>query len=63
MAHLTAGNAAEIIGKVQEDLTVKCFQATDFGTNFGELGCFFLWLCGRRSDLLILVLGVRLCGC
>ena len=30
------GNAAEIIGKVQEDLMVKCFQATDFGTNFGK---------------------------
>ena len=30
-------NAAEIIGKVQPDLTVKCYQATDFGQIFGRL--------------------------
>ena len=30
-------NAAEIIGRVQPDLTVKSYQATDFGSNFGIL--------------------------
>ena len=29
-------NAAEVIGKVQPDLTVKCYQATDFGGTFGR---------------------------
>ncbi|KAL8942992.1 MAG: hypothetical protein Q9216_001348 [Gyalolechia sp. 2 TL-2023] len=32
-AHLTLNNAAEIIGKVQPDLSVKVFQAMDFGSN------------------------------
>ncbi|MCJ1433181.1 hypothetical protein MMC27_002540 [Xylographa pallens] len=30
-SHLTVNNAAEIIGKVQPDLSVKVLQATDFG--------------------------------
>jgi hypothetical protein len=29
-------NAAEIIGKVQPDLSVKVLQAMDFGSGFGE---------------------------
>ncbi|MCJ1407535.1 hypothetical protein MMC19_001606 [Ptychographa xylographoides] len=32
-SHLTVGNAAEVIGKVQQDLSVKVLQATDFGSN------------------------------
>ncbi|KAL8839876.1 MAG: hypothetical protein Q9170_001556 [Blastenia crenularia] len=32
-AHLTLNNAAEIIGKVQPDLSVKVLQAMDFGSN------------------------------
>ncbi|KAI4196539.1 MAG: hypothetical protein LQ348_002285 [Seirophora lacunosa] len=32
-AHLTLNNAVEIIGKVQPDLSVKVFQAMDFGSN------------------------------
>ena len=39
-------NAAEIIGKVQPDLTVKCFQATDFGQNFGtDFNVLLTWVC------------------
>ena len=30
------GNAAEIVGKVQGDLSIKVYQATDFGTHIGE---------------------------
>ncbi|KAL8692762.1 MAG: hypothetical protein Q9218_002269 [Villophora microphyllina] len=32
-AHLTLNNAVEIIGKVHPDLSVKVFQAMDFGPN------------------------------
>ncbi|KAL9045485.1 MAG: hypothetical protein Q9214_001476 [Letrouitia sp. 1 TL-2023] len=32
-AHLTPHNAVEVIGKVQPDLSVKVFQAMDFGGN------------------------------
>ena len=32
-AHLVPNNAAEVIGKVQPDLSVKVFQAMDFGSN------------------------------
>ncbi|MCJ1314342.1 hypothetical protein MMC25_008023 [Agyrium rufum] len=32
-SHLTLNNAAEIIGKVEKDLSVRVFQATDFGSN------------------------------
>lgn len=35
-AHLTLNNAVEIIGKVQPDLSVKVFQAMDFGSNMGK---------------------------
>ena len=31
------GNAAEIVGKVQPDLSIKVYQAVDFGSNIG--GC------------------------
>ncbi|KAL9129951.1 MAG: hypothetical protein Q9217_001753 [Psora testacea] len=34
-AHLLMGNAVEIVGKVQGDLSVKVYQATDFGANIG----------------------------
>ncbi|MCJ1259860.1 hypothetical protein MMC24_007699 [Lignoscripta atroalba] len=32
-SHLTPNNAAEIVGKVNPDLSIKVFQATDFGSN------------------------------
>ncbi|MCJ1363533.1 hypothetical protein MMC16_002640 [Acarospora aff. strigata] len=32
-SHLVLNNAVEIVGKVQGDLSVKVFQATDFGGN------------------------------
>lgn len=35
-AHLSLNNAVEIVGKVQQDLSVKVFQATDFGSNIGK---------------------------
>jgi replication factor A3 len=35
-SHLTPGNAVEVIGKVNPDLTVKVLTATDFGMGFGE---------------------------
>ena len=37
------GNAVEVIGKVQNDLSMKIYQATDFGGNIGMcvvLFCF-----------------------
>lgn len=34
-AHLSVNNAVEIVGKVQQDLSVKVYQATDFGSNIG----------------------------
>ncbi|ESZ96553.1 hypothetical protein SBOR_3055 [Sclerotinia borealis F-4128] len=33
-SHLQVGSAVEIVGKVNQDLSVKVLQATDFGTNF-----------------------------
>ncbi|KAI9875161.1 MAG: hypothetical protein M1830_008809 [Pleopsidium flavum] len=32
-SHLVLNNAIEIVGKVQQDLSIKVFQATDFGNN------------------------------
>ncbi|KAH8722721.1 ssDNA binding protein-like protein Ssb3 [Phaeosphaeriaceae sp. PMI808] len=32
-AHLTVGHAAEIIGKVDQNLNIRVQAATDFGTN------------------------------
>jgi len=32
-SHLTVGNAIEIVGKVNQDLSIKVLQATDMGTN------------------------------
>ncbi|KAK7529513.1 replication factor A protein 3 [Phyllosticta citribraziliensis] len=32
-AHLTPNNAAEVIGKVNADLSVKVLTSTDFGSN------------------------------
>lgn len=31
-AHLTVGNAVEIVGKVGQDLSVRVLKATDLGT-------------------------------
>lgn len=36
-SHLTINNAVEIVGKVQPDLSIKVFQATDFGENIGMI--------------------------
>jgi len=33
-AHLTVGNAVEIVGKVGGDLSVRVLKATDLGSNF-----------------------------
>lgn len=35
-AHLSLNNAVELVGKVQQDLSVKVYQATDFGSNIGN---------------------------
>ena len=35
-SHLTLNHAVEVVGKVQQDLTVKCLATIDFGPNFGE---------------------------
>jgi len=34
-SHLTLHNAAEVVGKVQNDLSIRVFQATDFGDKIG----------------------------
>lgn len=34
-SHLTVNNAVEVVGKVQPDLSIKVFQATNFGDNIG----------------------------
>jgi len=39
-AHLTVGNAVEVVGKVNRDLTVKVLSATDMGKD-GKVGGFF----------------------
>ena len=36
-SHLTVGNAIEIVGKVNQDLSIKVLQATDLGPNLGML--------------------------
>ena len=36
-AHLHPTNAVEILGKVNEDLSVQLFTAIDFGSNMGTL--------------------------
>ena len=37
-AHLTVGNVVEVLGKVNQDLSIKCFKAIDMGRD-GE-SCF-----------------------
>ncbi|KAI5836862.1 replication factor A protein 3 [Morchella snyderi] len=32
-SHLAVGHAAELVGKIQQDLSVKVLNSTDFGTN------------------------------
>lgn len=34
-SHLALNNAVEVVGKVQQDLSIRVFQATDFGTGIG----------------------------
>ena len=50
-SHLTQNNAAEVIGKVQMDLSIKVLQATDFGTNFGT-GSYLPWAYSRSPLLM-----------
>ncbi|KAL3423260.1 replication factor A protein 3 [Phlyctema vagabunda] len=33
-SHLTVGNAIEIVGKVNQDLSIKVLKATDMGNSF-----------------------------
>jgi replication factor A3 len=40
-AHLTVGNAVEILGKVNQDLSVRVLKATDMGRD-GEFALFLL---------------------
>lgn len=35
-AHLSAGNGAQIIGKVNPDLSIKVLSSMDLGTEVGE---------------------------
>ena len=42
-AHLQLNNAVELVGKVQQDLSIKVFQATDFGSSIGALIPTFLY--------------------
>jgi len=35
-AHLTNGNAVQLIGKVNPDLSVKVLTSLDLGSNIGE---------------------------
>ncbi|KFY25040.1 hypothetical protein V493_04869 [Pseudogymnoascus sp. VKM F-4281 (FW-2241)] len=37
-AHLTVGHAVEIVGKVNQDLSIKVLQATDMGADFNYAG-------------------------
>lgn len=58
-SHLTINNAVEIVGKVQPDLSIKVFQATDFGDNIGMLKYLFehlprLLCWSLRSSLLLI---------
>ena len=48
-AHLQLNNAAEVVGKVQQDLSIKVFQATDFGSNIGTDMVTFLYNGRSRS--------------
>lgn len=41
-------NAAEVVGKVQPDLSVKVYQATDFGSGLGWLIDWTLF-CARSA--------------
>lgn len=34
-SHLALNNAVEVVGKVQQDLSIRVFQATDFGSGIG----------------------------
>ena len=35
------GNAAEIVGKVQNDLSIRAYQATDFGSSIGRFALVY----------------------
>lgn len=57
-AHLLAGNAAQIIGKVNPDLSIKVLSSMDLGTKVGKsshpVGCLHLYQDGvveRRTTL------------
>lgn len=44
------------MGKVQSDLSVKVYQATDFGSNIGKLEDLGTLLCFRRLANILLVI-------
>lgn len=46
-AHLTVGNAVEIVGKVNQDLSVKVLKATDLGRDRKFISC----LVGEKGGL------------
>jgi hypothetical protein len=46
---LTVGNAVEIVGKVNQDLSVKVLKATDMGRN-GEFDFLILPVRGRGGE-------------
>jgi replication factor A3 len=47
-AHLQLNNAAEIIGKVQPDLSVRVLQATDFGAGLDYVAANAVVECTHR---------------
>ena len=42
-SHLTLNHAVEIIGKVQQDLTIRVLASTDFGTGVGKFILVFVF--------------------
>jgi replication factor A3 len=48
-AHLTVGNVVEIVGKVNQDLSVKVFKALDMGRD-GECSFFLALVRGTRNE-------------
>ncbi|KAM3084523.1 hypothetical protein ACMFMF_001878 [Clarireedia jacksonii] len=51
-AHLQVGNAVEIVGKVNQDLSIKVLRATDFGNNFGMYNSLFPYSPTNRVAIL-----------
>ena len=45
------GNAVEIVGKVQGDLSVRVLMATDFGANIGMFLSLLVWYAFRMGTV------------